>query len=107
MMYAAASADFVIDRKIKNLTSTCITFSQHRNPRHQRKKTRVQVQSETYKSESSKLVLHSGNTKHSKIAVGQLRLVYFNQRVEPFNFSSSGSVWVQQRFQVSFRLRFR
>ena len=38
MMYAAAAADFVIDRKIKNLTSTCITFSQHRNPRHQKKR---------------------------------------------------------------------
>ena len=38
MMYAAAAADFVIDRKIKNLTSTCITFSQHRNPKHQKKR---------------------------------------------------------------------
>ena len=56
MMYAAAH--FVIDEKIKNLTSTCITFSQHRNPRHQ-KKTQVQVQSETYESESSKSGLES------------------------------------------------
>ena len=38
MMYAAAAADFVIDRKMKNLTSACITFSQHRNPRHRKKK---------------------------------------------------------------------
>ena len=32
-----------------------------------------------------------------------------NQGVEPLNFSGSGSVWVQQRFQISvqFRLRFR
>ena len=61
MTYAAAAADFVIDRKIKNLTTTCITFSQHRNPRHQKKKTRVQVHSETYesKSESSKSGLES------------------------------------------------
>ena len=36
-------------------------------------------------------------------------LIHWNQRVEPFNFSGSGSVWVQQRFQISvqFRLRFR
>ena len=37
MMYAAIT-EFVIDRKIKNLTITCITFSQHRNQRHQKKK---------------------------------------------------------------------
>ena len=51
-MYAAAAAGFVTDRKIKNLTSQVITFSQHRNPRHQKKKTRaqLQVQSETYES---------------------------------------------------------
>ena len=31
------------------------------------------------------------------------------QGVEQFNFSGSGSIWVQQRFQISvqFRLRFR
>ena len=32
-----------------------------------------------------------------------------NQRVEPFSYSGSGSVWVQQPFQISvqFRLRFK
>ena len=28
-----------------------------------------------------------------------------NQEVEPFDFSGSGSVWVQQRFQISVQFR--
>ena len=35
--------------------------------------------------------------------------VNYTQGVEPFDFSGSGSVWVQQRFQISvqFWLRFK
>ena len=59
-MYAAA--DFVIDGKIKNLTSTCITFS-HRNPRQRKKKpTRVQVQSASYESESYPTLVITDNS---------------------------------------------
>ena len=38
-----------------------------------------------------------------------LSLLTYHQGVEPFDFSGSGSVWVQQRFQISvqFRLRFK
>ena len=31
----------------------------------------------------------------------------FEQGVEPFNFSGSGSIWVQQRFQISVQFRSR
>ena len=46
-MMCVATTEFAMDRKIKNLIIACITFSQHRNPRHQKKKILVQVEGET------------------------------------------------------------
>ena len=62
-MYVAAAAIFVIDRKIKNLTSICITFSQHRNPRHQ-KKQKLESKSKVKYTSPSPQNLDSSLTQH-------------------------------------------
>ena len=65
MMYAAAAADFVMDRKIKNLTTPVLaSLFHHIEIPDTKKKARVRVQSETYKSksESSKSGLESYST---------------------------------------------
>ena len=87
MMYAAAAADFVRDRKIKNLTSTCITFSQHRNPRHQKK--RLESKSKVKLTSPSPQNLDwSPTTQHCQLTLPSLQITVSSQFSSCESYSS-------------------